>query len=166
MDLPCREWATYKRTWRGEYRRLLRITGSEALATLDPCTKRVTNTVQLADILSVDVQHEHELVFCVTAESMCGQLCGLLRRELRFAMASPAQAAAASSAIRRGLTRHLTEGDTEQARAVAAEAASVSAVPSEQLALPHTKTNHRSDCLLYTSPSPRDRQKSRMPSSA
>ena len=24
----------------------------------------------------------------------------------------------------------------------------------------------RSDCLLYTSPSPRDRQKSRMPSSA
>ena len=27
-------------------------------------------------------------------------------------------------------------------------------------------TNHYSGCLLYTSPSPRDRQKSRMPSSA
>ena len=28
------------------------------------------------------------------------------------------------------------------------------------------KDNHRRICLLYTSPSPRDRQKSRMPSSA
>ena len=28
------------------------------------------------------------------------------------------------------------------------------------------KAGHRRDCLLYTSPSPRDRQKSRMPSSA
>ena len=27
-------------------------------------------------------------------------------------------------------------------------------------------TEHAQDCLLYTSPSPRDRQKSRMPSSA
>ena len=29
-----------------------------------------------------------------------------------------------------------------------------------------TKENNRWRCLLYTSPSPRDRQKSRMPSSA
>ena len=31
--------------------------------------------------------------------------------------------------------------------------------------LPHVYAHHRA-CLLYTSPSPRDRQKSRMPSSA
>ena len=30
----------------------------------------------------------------------------------------------------------------------------------------HAKLQHFIDCLLYTSPSPRDRQKSRMPSSA
>ena len=30
----------------------------------------------------------------------------------------------------------------------------------------HTETGHLEACLLYTSPSPRDRQKSRMPSSA
>ena len=30
----------------------------------------------------------------------------------------------------------------------------------------HEYTDRRNDCLLYTSPSPRDRQKSRMPSSA
>ena len=37
------------------------------------------------------------------------------------------------------------------------------------LATPNTVTKsgvHLRDCLLYTSPSPRDRQKSRMPSSA
>ena len=31
---------------------------------------------------------------------------------------------------------------------------------------PHIGLLHRGTCLLYTSPSPRDRQKSRMPSSA
>ena len=34
--------------------------------------------------------------------------------------------------------------------------------PAQQAEVPH----HLLDCLLYTSPSPRDRQKSRMPSSA
>ena len=35
-----------------------------------------------------------------------------------------------------------------------------------QLTLPTTISARKGDCLLYTSPSPRDRQKSRMPSSA
>ena len=34
------------------------------------------------------------------------------------------------------------------------------------LALKVLKEHYAKDCLLYTSPSPRDRQKSRMPSSA
>ena len=34
------------------------------------------------------------------------------------------------------------------------------------LRIDDTDTERSSDCLLYTSPSPRDRQKSRMPSSA
>ena len=34
------------------------------------------------------------------------------------------------------------------------------------LAAPVHNPEHPDDCLLYTSPSPRDRQKSRMPSSA
>ena len=37
-------------------------------------------------------------------------------------------------------------------------------IPGEEL--DSTKTATNLDCLLYTSPSPRDRQKSRMPSSA
>ena len=46
-----------------------------------------------------------------------------------------------------------------EARAAIAEAKSARSTAARQLAL------YR-DCLLYTSPSPRDRQKSRMPSSA
>ena len=36
----------------------------------------------------------------------------------------------------------------------------------EKAKLMHEKTHENIRCLLYTSPSPRDRQKSRMPSSA
>ena len=36
----------------------------------------------------------------------------------------------------------------------------------KKLKLPGTIVKSLKDCLLYTSPSPRDRQKSRMPSSA
>ena len=39
-------------------------------------------------------------------------------------------------------------------------------VKEENLFLPPTRTIGFNPCLLYTSPSPRDRQKSRMPSSA
>ena len=39
-------------------------------------------------------------------------------------------------------------------------------VLSQATATLHTGFNAPDDCLLYTSPSPRDRQKSRMPSSA
>ena len=35
-----------------------------------------------------------------------------------------------------------------------------------RLIIAHANHKQRGDCLLYTSPSPRDRQKSRMPSSA
>ena len=38
----------------------------------------------------------------------------------------------------------------------------VGCIPSKSL----LDSSHHYDCLLYTSPSPRDRQKSRMPSSA
>ena len=38
--------------------------------------------------------------------------------------------------------------------------------PEEELEQPTINTNYEDTCLLYTSPSPRDRQKSRMPSSA
>ena len=37
---------------------------------------------------------------------------------------------------------------------------------TEKKVLSQTARRHTEDCLLYTSPSPRDRQKSRMPSSA
>ena len=51
----------------------------------------------------------------------------------------------------------------EPASSVAAEVAEATeAVESEVAAEPELSP----DCLLYTSPSPRDRQKSRMPSSA
>ena len=48
------------------------------------------------------------------------------------------------------------------------ELRAVSDQAQEQLAalLPDGAALHYRDCLLYTSPSPRDRQKSRMPSSA
>ena len=46
--------------------------------------------------------------------------------------------------------KRCTQGQSEQALA------------QDQLA----RLQHHTDCLLYTSPSPRDRQKSRMPSSA
>ena len=36
----------------------------------------------------------------------------------------------------------------------------------EQIAVAEQETDNEQVCLLYTSPSPRDRQKSRMPSSA
>ena len=36
----------------------------------------------------------------------------------------------------------------------------------EKILLTHGHIDHAGGCLLYTSPSPRDRQKSRMPSSA
>ena len=36
----------------------------------------------------------------------------------------------------------------------------------EKIKILHTLLDGYNDCLLYTSPSPRDRQKSRMPSSA
>ena len=36
----------------------------------------------------------------------------------------------------------------------------------EQVKVEQPRNKHRRSCLLYTSPSPRDRQKSRMPSSA
>ena len=38
--------------------------------------------------------------------------------------------------------------------------------PGHVQALSHLRSRHAENCLLYTSPSPRDRQKSRMPSSA
>ena len=38
--------------------------------------------------------------------------------------------------------------------------------PEPQLLWNYTERMESLDCLLYTSPSPRDRQKSRMPSSA
>ena len=38
--------------------------------------------------------------------------------------------------------------------------------PTEEFRTLRTRLNHMQSCLLYTSPSPRDRQKSRMPSSA
>ena len=43
---------------------------------------------------------------------------------------------------------------------------SISAHTPRPYSAPYTSTKHAITCLLYTSPSPRDRQKSRMPSSA
>ena len=40
------------------------------------------------------------------------------------------------------------------------------AYASFSISIPHTSGTRSVTCLLYTSPSPRDRQKSRMPSSA
>ena len=37
---------------------------------------------------------------------------------------------------------------------------------NEKLALSNVRTGERNACLLYTSPSPRDKRQSRMPSSA
>ena len=42
----------------------------------------------------------------------------------------------------------------------------IDVLPAQTEAEMHKKINECLDCLLYTSPSPRDRQKSRMPSSA
>ena len=39
-------------------------------------------------------------------------------------------------------------------------------IPGDVIELPHLKDDHAYNCLLYTSPSPRDRTRSRMPSSA
>ena len=45
-------------------------------------------------------------------------------------------------------------------------AVAVSDIGLKEVELWHSTVRRRDDCLLYTSPSPRDRQKSRMPSSA
>ena len=109
------EWATYKKTWRGEYRRLLQVT-SDSVTTLDPKTRRITNDFAMSDVLSVEVQQGRELVLGVAGGAGCSALCGLIRRELRFALPSPALAAAARAAVRGGVTRYLSTADTQRAR--------------------------------------------------
>ena len=46
------------------------------------------------------------------------------------------------------------------------EAPAVEAAPAAEISKEEAPATEVSNCLLYTSPSPRDRQKSRMPSSA
>ena len=48
----------------------------------------------------------------------------------------------------------------------ASERESLTAIPTHQMIVPVYGYMNSDTCLLYTSPSPRDRQKSRMPSSA
>ena len=54
-------------------------------------------------------------------------------------------------------TKHIRQMDSESAE-IPIIAVTANAFKSDE--------EHCADCLLYTSPSPRDRQKSRMPSSA
>ena len=58
---------------------------------------------------------------------------------------------------------NIGEADAQREQRVQVSAAQAAAVEGENLAKVKVA---ESDCLLYTSPSPRDRQKSRMPSSA
>ena len=53
-----------KKTWRGEYRRLLQVT-ADSVVTLDPKTRKITNNFAMADVLSVEVQLGRELVLAV-----------------------------------------------------------------------------------------------------
>ena len=59
------------------------------------------------------------------------------------------------------------QADAPKKNAVAAEPSHIAKMAShEDLGKAVTKPTDSNPCLLYTSPSPRDRQKSRMPSSA
>ena len=63
--------------------------------------------------------------------------------------------------------RAIDPGEVPPARIAALrEAEALAKLPAEYRAIPSSANATRSDCLLYTSPSPRDRTRSRMPSSA
>jgi hypothetical protein len=109
---------------------VLRLVGSH-LWTLDPMDWRVTNKFPVDELLACDISGNE-----VTIEvGGCG-LCGLLRRQLHFLLASTAQASTVGAAVRGRLVRHLTAADFEQAKALAADAAVLSAAPREQIAQP------------------------------
>ena len=87
-----------KVSWKGSYSRILRLSTTEELQTLDPSTHRVTNSFALTDVLSV-YQSGAELLIAI-ADGGCGFFCGLLKRELRLSLDSAAQAAAVGGAVR------------------------------------------------------------------
>ena len=74
--------------------------------------------------------------------------------------------AVATEAVTRGARVLLVTGPTTLDPPVGAEVTSVRSADEMNRAVTEAMNNESIDCLLYTSPSPRDRTRSRMPSSA
>ena len=118
-----------KVSWGGRrYARILCLSSGQLL-TLDPADCRVTNSFALSDVIAAEHIGSEILIHIASG---C-DLCGILRRELRFTFNSIAQAYAAAAAVRARLVRHLTQEASDAARSVAQEAGVLSAAPREQL---------------------------------